>query len=95
MEPGGTAQVLSVPGMDVAGKTGSAQMIFNGHHRLNSVFVCFAPADHPKIAIAVLVEGAGFGMEVAGPIARRMLSEYLHLNLPPVEMHVGRIHGGD
>ena len=95
MKPGGTANVLAVPGMQVAGKTGSAQMMFNGHHRLNSVFVCFAPADHPKIAIAVLVEGAGFGMEVAGPIARRMLSQYLHLNLPPVEMHVGRIHGGD
>ncbi len=95
MEPGGTAHVLAVPGMEVAGKTGSAQMVFNGHHRLNSVFVCFAPVDHPKIAIAVLVEGAGFGMEVAGPIARRMLSQYFHLNLTPVAMHVGRIHGGD
>lgn len=94
-ETGGTAHVLAVPGMDVAGKTGSAQMIFNGHHRLNSVFVCFAPAEHPKIAIAVLVEGAGYGMEVAGPIARRMVSQYLHLNLTPVDMHVGRIHGGD
>ncbi len=94
-EQGGTAHLLAVPGMQIAGKTGSAQMIFHGHHRTNSVFVCFAPADHPKIAIAVLVEGAGYGVEVSGPIARRMISQYFHLNLPPVEMHVGRIHGGD
>ncbi len=94
-EEGGTAHTLAIPGMRVAGKTGSAQMIFHGHHRTNSVFVCFAPAEHPVIAIAVLVEGAGFGYEVAGPIARRMLSQYFKLNLKPVEMHVGRIHGGD
>ena len=94
-ETGGTAQSLAIPGMRVAGKTGSAQMIFHGHHRTNSVFVCFAPVEHPVIAVAVLVEGAGYGYEVAGPIARRMLSQYFHLNLAPVQMHVGRIHGGD
>jgi len=94
-EQGGTAHLLAIPGMEVAGKTGSAQMIFHGHHRTNSVFVCFAPADHPRIAVAVLVEGAGYGVEVSGPIARRMVSRYLHLNLPDIQMHVGRIHGGD
>lgn len=94
IQPGGTGQVLRIPGLDFAGKTGSAQMIWEKQQRTNSVFICFAPVDHPTIAIAVLVEGAGRGMECAGPICRRMLCAYFHKNVPPVPIRIGN-HGGD
>lgn len=86
----GTAAACAIPGLDVAGKTGTAQVTKTED---NSVFVCFAPADHPKIAIAVLVEKGGHGSDVAAPIARRMLNQYLHLNLDnnsvPIGHHIG------
>ncbi len=86
----GTAFASAIPGLDIAGKTGTAQVTKTQD---NSVFVCFAPADHPKIAIAVLVEKGGHGSDVAAPIARRMLNQYLKLHLDnskvPIGHHVG------
>lgn len=71
---GGTAFGAAIPGIDVCGKTGTAQ---NPHGKDNSVFICFAPKDDPKIAIAVYVENAGFGATWACPIASLMVEKYL------------------
>lgn len=70
----GTGSLAQVPGITVAGKTGTAQ---NPHGKDHAWFICFAPADHPKIAIVVLVENAGFGGSISAPIAREMLNYYL------------------
>jgi penicillin-binding protein 2 len=58
----------------MAGKTGTAQ---NPHGKDHSVFFAFAPVDNPKIAIAVVVENAGFGATWAAPIASLMIEQYL------------------
>ena len=58
----------------VCGKTGTAQ---NPHGEDHAVFVCFAPRDNPKIAIAVVVENAGFGGVWAAPVASLMIEKYL------------------
>lgn len=71
---GGTAFVAAIPGIDVCGKTGTAQ---NPHGKDNSVFICFAPMENPKIAMAVYVENAGFGATWACPIASLMVEKYL------------------
>jgi penicillin-binding protein 2 len=73
VQPGGTAPNVAIPGLDIAAKTGTAQ---TGRGKDNAVFICFAPADHPTIAIAVLVEKVGHGNEFAGPVARQMLLQY-------------------
>lgn len=67
----GTAQVFSLKGEKyVAGKV---------HERLrdHALFIAFAPADDPKIALAVLVENGGFGAQSAAPIARQVIDYYL------------------
>ena len=66
--------MLAVPGVVVCGKTGTAQ---NPHGKDHSVFICFAPKDDPKIAIAVFVENSGFGGTWAAPIASLMIEKYL------------------
>ena len=66
----GTGTVAQLPGVTVAGKTGTAT---NPLGRAHSWFVCFAPAEDPRIAVAVVVENAGYGAEVAAPIAREVL----------------------
>jgi penicillin-binding protein 2 len=71
-----------------AGKTGTAQVYslqganYKGHAipenlRDHALFIAFAPAENPKIALALIVENGGWGAEVAGPIARRVLDYYL------------------
>ncbi|MCI0595643.1 MAG: penicillin-binding protein 2 [candidate division Zixibacteria bacterium] len=72
--PHGTAHRAQLEGIVVAGKTGTAE---NPHGKEHSWFACFAPAENPKIAIAVLVENAGHGSDIAAPIAQQMLSAYL------------------
>ena len=71
---GGTGANARIPGLDVCGKTGTAQ---NPHGKDNSVFICFAPKDNPKIAVAAYVENAGFGATWALPVASLMLEYYL------------------
>ncbi len=77
---GGTASVAAVPGLDICGKTGTAQ---NPRGADNSVFICFAPKDNPKIAVAAYVENAGFGATWAAPIASLMIERYLNGEISP------------
>jgi penicillin-binding protein 2 len=71
----GTGTLARVPGVTVAGKTGTAQ---NPHGQDHAWFICFAPVDQPKIAITVLVENAGFGGSVSAPIARELINYYVN-----------------
>jgi penicillin-binding protein 2 len=71
---GGTAWRARIQDIDVCGKTGTAQ---NPHGKNHSVFVCFAPKQDPKIAVAVLVENSGAGGSYAAPIASLVLEKYL------------------
>lgn len=70
----GTGKAAAIRGIEVAGKTGSAE---NPHGQAHAWFVGFAPAENPRIAIAVVVENAGSGGAVAGPIARDVMLKYL------------------
>ena len=72
---GGTASVAAVPRLDICGKTGTAQ---NPRGDDNSVFICFAPKDNPKIAVAAYVENGGFGATWAAPIASLIVEKYLN-----------------
>lgn len=72
--PGGTGHRADVPGIDVCGKTGTAENRGADH----SVFVAFAPMDNPKIAVAVYVENAaGGGGTWAAPIAGLVIEKYI------------------
>ena len=71
---GGTAAIAAVSGLDICGKTGTAQ---NPHGDDHSVFICFAPKDHPKIAVAAYIENGGFGATWAAPIASLLVERYL------------------
>ena len=72
----GTAKRAAIPGIRWAGKTGSTE--HNRGARTHSWFVGYAPADDPKIAIAVVVEQSGHGGEVSAPIASKIVAAYLH-----------------
>ncbi len=92
----GTGTAARVPGTRVAGKTGTAQ---NPHGQDHALFVCYAPADHPEIAMAVVVENAGHGGSVAAPIAGQVLRElFMPDSLradwkPPVPESAGMVFG--
>jgi peptidoglycan glycosyltransferase len=75
----GTGTAVQLPGIQVAGKTGTAEIGVTGANLTQPSFVAFAPADHPTIAIAVTVERSqgGFGGTVAAPIARAVLESLL------------------
>lgn len=70
---GGTAHRANIPDIDVCGKTGTAENKGIDH----SVFVCFAPMNNPKIAVAVYVENAGAGGAWAAPIASLVIEKYI------------------
>ena len=70
----GTARIAKIPGIEICGKTGTAQ---NPHGKDHSIFFAFAPKHNPKIAIAVVVENSGFGATWAAPIASLMMEQYL------------------
>ena len=84
-----------------AGKTGTAQVIaikqgekyvesrVAEKHRDHALFIAYAPADKPKIAVAVLVENAGFGARAAAPIARAVFDYYL-LGKQPIPLKPGK-----
>jgi len=70
----GTGTAARIPGVTVAGKTGT------GTHTgapPDAWFVCFAPAEHPRLVVAVIVEDAGYGGAVAAPIARAIMADAL------------------
>lgn len=72
---GGTCRLANLPGIEVAGKTGTAQ---NPHGRDHSAFMGFAPYNDPKIAVAVYVENAGFGAAFGVPIGSLVIEKYLN-----------------
>jgi penicillin-binding protein 2 len=89
---GGTGWRARLSSVEVCGKTGSAQVVAKARlARAPGVrdllphgwFLAFAPADRPRIAIAVLVEHGGSGGEAAAPVARQILAHYFGLDRPP------------
>ena len=79
----GTARAAMVPGINICAKTGTAEkyrIIDRKRIKLknNSMFVCFAPRENPRIAMAVVVENSGFGSTWAAPIASLMIEKYLY-----------------
>src|SRR5437588_6492244 len=88
-EDGGTGGRARLKDVVVAGKTGTAQATERGHEENVAWFVCFAPFDHPKYVVAVMVQGAsGHGGEVAGPIATRILERALAQDQGKFDMQV-------
>ena len=77
---GGTGWLGRVPGIETAGKTGSAQ---NPHGDTHAWFIGFAPYENPEIAIAVIAENAGGGGAIAAPIARRFMEIYFFGKIIP------------
>ena len=88
---GGTARVAHVDSLEICGKTGTAQ---NPRGADNSVFICFAPKDNPRIALAVYVENGGFGAAYAAPIASLMAEKYLKgkTSRPELEERMKQAH---
>ena len=70
----GTARWFQIDSVTMCGKTGTAE---NPHGDDHSLFMAFAPAENPKIAIAVIIENAGFGSTWALPIASLMIEKYI------------------
>jgi penicillin-binding protein 2 len=96
---GGTASNLRIEGIDICGKTGTAENYtkINGVRTQltdHSIFVAFAPKDNPKIAIAVLVENGYFGARNAGPIASLMIEKYLKGSISRQDLEV-KIYSND
>jgi penicillin-binding protein 2 len=79
-DPGGTGARAKIPGIVVAGKTGTAQFWRDGQKDNHTWFIAFAPYDNPKIALAVLVQGAQAGGQVPAPIAAKLIEEILALD---------------
>jgi penicillin-binding protein 2 len=75
----GTCRAANIPGLDVCGKTGTAQNKGRDH----SAFMGFAPMHNPKIAIAVYVENGGFGATFGVPIGALLMEKYLTGTLSP------------
>ncbi len=102
MGPHGTARGIDwdhVLPYTAAGKTGTAQLWnaipgYNGKHiHSDALFIAFAPVSHPRIALAVIVEHAGFGALAAAPIARALMNFYLlgHVHVRKVNQTNGRV----
>ncbi|NTV14190.1 MAG: penicillin-binding protein 2 [Desulfobulbaceae bacterium] len=92
--PGGTANRAKIPGITVAGKTGTAQMVHRAtveniqgeipyKYRDHAWFTCYAPAERPQIAVTVLIEHGKHGGSAAAPVARKVLMKYF--NIPDEE----------
>lgn len=85
----GSGRIARIEGISVASKTGTAEnygIIYGKREKLkdHSWFVCFAPRENPKIAVAVIVENAGFGATWAGPMAGLIMEKYLKDTLSAV-----------
>jgi penicillin-binding protein 2 len=79
--PGGTASRMRDLPVKVAGKTGSAQVNLSGTQNAHSLFVGYAPADAPEIALAVIVEHGGLGGQAAVPVARQIFYEFYNVEI--------------
>lgn len=82
---GGTCRTANLPGVEVCGKTGTAQ---NPHGRDHSVFMGFAPYHNPKIAVCVYVENAGFGATFGVPIGSLIIEKYLNGSIAENRKHI-------
>jgi len=89
----GTAWLLRIPEVAVAGKTGSAEyaafdedgnllMDEHGYLPTHAWFTCFAPYEDPEITLAIFLEGGGEGSQAAVPVASRILRRYFGLAEP-------------
>src|SRR5213079_2327693 len=87
-EDGGTGGRARLKNVQVAGKTGTAQATDRGHKDTVAWFACFAPFDHPKYVVAVMVQGGEHGGSVAGPIATRIIERTLALDEGKFDMKV-------
>jgi penicillin-binding protein A len=76
----GSGELAQIPGVTIAGKTGTAET--QDGLLPHAWFVCFAPADHPRVAVVVLVEHGGEGATVAAPLAKQILADALPLTSP-------------
>ncbi|MES2487182.1 MAG: penicillin-binding protein 2 [Bacteroidota bacterium] len=95
----GTAKHLRVDGIDICGKTGTAENFakINGVRTQlddHSIFVAFAPKDNPKIAIAVFIENGYWGARWAGPIASLMIEKYLKGTISRKDLEVRMLNNG-
>jgi peptidoglycan glycosyltransferase len=92
----GTGTAAQIPGVQVAGKTGTAET--QPGQNPHAWFIAFAPADHPRYAVAVLVEHGGFtgqnaeatGGRVAAPVAKQLLQAALALPQTPSQCSTGK-----
>jgi penicillin-binding protein 2 len=94
-EQGGTAWSSRLPDLRVAGKTGTSQVarlskedrdrkrVLPYHLRDHGLYVAYAPAEDPQIAVAVVVEHGSSGSGAAAPIAKKILAAYFGIELPP------------
>jgi penicillin-binding protein 2 len=94
----GTAYALQVDGIEICGKTGTAENFakINGKRTKlqdHSIFVAFAPRNNPKIAIAVLVENGYWGARWAGPITSLMIEKYLRKKITRVDLEKRMLEG--
>jgi penicillin-binding protein 2 len=87
-QPNGTAWYSKIADIEMCGKTGTVQ---NPHGKDHSVFVAFAPRDNPKIAIAVVVENAGYGATWSAPIASLMVEKYIKKSISRPQIYTDRI----
>src|SRR5438094_4705130 len=87
-EDGGTGGRARLKDWVVAGKTGTAQASVRGHKDTTAWFACFAPFEHPKYVVAVMVQGGEHGGSVAGPVADRILERSLALDEGKFDMQV-------
>lgn len=86
--PNGTAYNAKINDIEICGKTGTVQ---NPHGENHSVFVAFAPRENPKIAIAVVVENAGYGATWSAPIASLMIEKYLRDSISRPKYYTDRL----
>ena len=104
--PGGTGRGARSQVVQIAGKTGTAQVVemksaylkseqlayFNRDH---AWFVSYAPVDNPQIAVAVLVEHGGHGGEAAAPMAKKVIEKYIELQRGPADQRQVKVEGED
>jgi penicillin-binding protein 2 len=88
----GTGKAAKIDGIMVAGKTGTAQVVkeaqgartketaLSDKNRDHGWFMAFAPIDHPKIAIACIIEHSGHGGSTAAPVVKAVMEKYFELN---------------
>jgi penicillin-binding protein 2 len=98
----GTARAVHVRGLDISGKTGTAQLFsrkadevereedIEAHLKSHAWFVAFAPADDPELAMSVIVEHGEHGSSGAGPIAREIIKTYFNNQMPEKMLKAGR-----